>query len=358
MKVFLSVASFHPSYGGPARSVSRLANALAASGVELGLWAPDQSAADTSFLADDARIVRLKGSADEALEQFGKADLIHDNGIWLPHNHRLARLAWKMGIPRVVSTRGMLEPWALCHKRWKKRLAWTLYQKRDLCAAAALHATAASEAQQIRGLALGCPVHILANGVDLPTISGAGPSGDEGLTALFLGRIHPVKGLPMLVEAWDKVRPVGWRMRVVGPDEGGHLAAVRERVRRLGLADEWTFDGPLEGDAKREAFQSASLFVLPTHSENFGMAIAESLAHGVPVITTHGAPWSMLETRGCGWWVPANVEGIAAALVQATRLGPQELRTMGQRGRLQMRQDFSWTSIADGILRMYESVAS
>lgn len=354
MKVFLSVASFHPSYGGPARSVARLANALAASGVELGVWAPDQSAVDTSFLADDARIVRLKGSADEALERFGKADLIHDNGIWLPHNHRLARLALRLGIPRVVSTRGMLEPWALCHKRWKKRLAWTLYQKRDLRAAAALHATAASEAQQIRKLGLTNPVHVVQNGVNPPKEIRM-PS-YESKTALFLGRVHPVKGLPLLVEAWDRVRPPGWSMRVVGPDEEGHCADIEAMVKRADLAEQWSFEGSLEGDFKRQAFEDASLFILPTHSENFGIAVAEALAHGIPVISTHGAPWAGLTAEGCGWWTPVSVEGLANALKMATNCSPQDLQSMGQRGRLWMQRDFSWASVAASMVQMYEAV--
>jgi glycosyltransferase involved in cell wall biosynthesis len=357
MKVFLAVASFQPAYGGPARSVSRLAAALTEAGIEVGVWAPDQSAAATSFLGKHDGLRRLQGTAAEALADFGKTDVIHDNGIWLPHNHRLAGLARAHGIPRVVSTRGMLEPWALNHKRWKKRLAWAIYQKRDIRAAAALHATAAREAEQIKCLKLGAPVYMVPNGVDLPASECLRAPSSGPQTALFLGRVHPVKGLPLLVEAWAKVRPKGWRMKIVGPDEVGHRAAVESLVRRHGLEAAFEFVGELEGDAKRMAYESADLFVLPSHTENFGMAIGEALAHALPVITTHGTPWKLLEAERCGWWVAVSVEGIAAALEDATRRSPEERVAMGARGRAWMEREFAWDSVAAGMLRMYDEVA-
>src|SRR6266446_5181204 len=139
MKVFLAGTSLLPAYGGPAFSVSRLAVALAEAGTEVGLWAPDQSAAVTPLLSPHSTVRRLTGSEAEALDSFGKVEILHDNGIWLPHNHRIAVLSERRGIPRVVSTRGMLEPWARSHKRLKKGLAWGLYQRRDLKHASCHH---------------------------------------------------------------------------------------------------------------------------------------------------------------------------------------------------------------------------
>jgi glycosyltransferase involved in cell wall biosynthesis len=358
MRVILSVASFHADHGGPPRSVSCLAAALAQAGLTVGVWAPDQSAGDTEFLSRDCGVQRLLGNEADALAQFGDVDLIHDNGIWLPHNHRLAGIARTLKIPRVVSIRGMLEPWALNHKRWKKRLAWHIYQKRDLRTAAVLHATAASEAAQLERLRLDIPVRVVSNGVHLPPASCLQLQSGGPRTALFLGRMHPKKGLPLLVEAWARVRPAGWRMRVVGPQEGGHRAALEALVAQAGLAHEWEFAGALEGTAKRQAFEAASLFILPTYSENFGIAVAEALAHGLPVITTRGAPWPGLQAEGCGWWTPVTVEGLATALTDATRCSPDELRAMGGRGREWMGREYTWNVVAGGMRRMYEEVLS
>jgi glycosyltransferase involved in cell wall biosynthesis len=150
-------------------------------------------------------------------------------------------------------------------------------------------------------------VRVIPNGVDVPEVSRKAAhesdgkiSRGEGQTALFVGRIYPVKGLPMLIEAWAQVRPHGWRLQIVGPDEAGHRAEVERVVSAAGLDGVVSFVGPLEGQAKQTALLDADLFVLPTHSENFGMAIGEALAHGLPVLTTTGAPWSMLPQRGCG----------------------------------------------------------
>lgn len=141
MKVFLAGTSLQPDYGGPAFSVSGLANALSEAGAEVALWASDQSAATSPLLSEKSSVQRLTGTEVEAIDKFGKIDLLHDNGIWLPHNHRLAVIAAKRGIPRIVSTRGMLEPWAMMHKQWKKRFAWWLYQCSDLKRARCHHTT-------------------------------------------------------------------------------------------------------------------------------------------------------------------------------------------------------------------------
>jgi glycosyltransferase involved in cell wall biosynthesis len=351
VKILLTVASLRPSYGGPAFSVSQLACALAKAGGEVGVWAADGSAVDTPLPLEGVK--RLAGPEAQALDALAP-DLLHDNGIWLPHNHRLAGLAARRGLPRVVSTRGMLEPWAFRHKGAKKQLAWALYQRRDLKRARFLHATAQAEAQNLQELKLGVPVETIVNGVDLPAERPArAPAAVR--TALFLGRIYPVKGLPMLVEAWARVRPAGWVLEIAGPDEAGHRAQVEAAVRAAGLADIVRFSGPLAGEAKQAAFHRADLFVLPSHSESFGMAVGEALAHGLPVLATTAAPWPMLKARGCGWWVAPSVEGLADGLRQATAHDAPTLRAMGAKGRALVAADFSWEHAAGAFTRLYEA---
>jgi len=356
MKVLLAVKSLLPSYGGPAFSVSRLALALANAGVRVGLWASDQSAAITPLLPANVPLQRLGGTAVDVVREFGRPDILHDNGIWLPHNHRFAELTVALDLVRVVSTRGMLEPWALNHKRLKKKIAWWLYQRRDLCRAAYHHATAEAEAKTLRDLRLGVPIGLIPNGIDFARAVARRGGTSQTRTALFLGRVHPIKGLSLLVEAWARLRPDRWQLQIAGPDEIGYAAELEQAISAASLADVVRLIGPLDGEAKERAFVDAELFVLPSFSESFGMAVGEALARGLPVLTTTGAPWSMLDERGCGWSVAPTVEGLTEGLRQATSLDSSKLTTMGERGREFVRLDFAWPSIAGQFIKTYETL--
>ncbi len=358
MKALITATSLDPSYGGPALSVSRLAAALAEAGLDVGLWSADGSTAGSDLTPIGAGVRRLHGDLRAAAMAFAP-DLVHDNGLWLAHNHRIAALAQAEGWPRVLSTRGMLEPWAIRHKRWKKAAAWRLYQRRDVERAAALHATADAEAANLAAMRLKPPVHTIPNGVDLPELAPPDGRADARapMTAVFLGRIYPVKGLPMLIEAWARVRPAGWRLVIAGPDEAGHRREVEAAVAAAGLADVVSFPGAVSGEAKSALLQGADLFVAPSHSESFGMALAEALAHGAPVLTTTAAPWPALEARQCGWRVAPTADALAEALRIATTRDRQTLRAMGAAGRALIAAEYGWPRIAGAFVALYEDLA-
>ena len=356
MRILMVGHSFLSSYGGPAYSVSHLAQALGAAGIDVGLWAPDGSARTSPILDDKARVRRLEGSIAQAYREFGRPDLVHDNGIWMPHNHAWARLARKEKLARLVSIRGMLEPWARNHKRRKKNLAWWLYQRRDLISARYFHATAETEAVNIQALGLATPILVIPNGVDVPGETAAARlllKERAPRRAVFLGRFNPKKGLPMLVEAWRRVRPQGWELQLAGFDEAGHRAEIERAVREAGLELEITLHGPVEAEAKHGFLDSAQLFVLPTHSENFGIVVAEALAHGVPVLTTRGAPWAAVEQHNCGWWVAASVDGLEDGLRRATEASAAELQQMGDNGRALIASDYNWPTVAQKFIAAY-----
>jgi glycosyltransferase involved in cell wall biosynthesis len=363
LKVFIAATSLHATYGGPAISVLRLAEAVAATGLEIGLWTADGPITESKRRSHSPAIRILSGDLTQAFRSFGKPDVVHDNGIWRFHNHQLAKVSKTFGIPRVVSTRGMLEPWALAHKRSKKRLAWWLYQRSDLQRAQCHHVSSEPEQRNVKRLELGVPVRMISNGIDVPETVPARPKRGCGTsfesnkkTALFLGRIHPVKGLRILIEAWARVRPSGWQLQIAGPDEAGHQAELEQTVSARSLSDVVTFVGPLVGEAKSEKLFDADLFVLPTYSESFGMAIGESLAHGLPVLTTTGAPWPTLAERGYGWQVDTTVEALVEGLRRSTALDRETLRRMGSRGRDFIAQEFGWDRIASEFARLYKDL--
>lgn len=360
MKVFLSIASVELSYGGPAVSVVALANGLARTGVEIGLWSPDGSAPRIERLPGAESVRPLGGTLEEAMAEFGMPHLVHDNGLWWAHNHRIARFASRHHLPRVVSTRGMLEPWARRHKRVRKSVAWQLYQKRDLQTAAALHATSHQEAINVEALMPGKLVVPIGNGLDLPAedslafSAAALPTGPR--QALFLGRIHPVKGLPLLLRAWQLTAPTDWQLVLAGPDEDGHRQLLEAEIARLGLASVVSFTGPVSGAAKAQLLAASQLFVLPSHSESFGMVVGEAMAHGLPVVTTTNVPWPQLEELDSGWRMPGTVEAIAAALSEATSCSNERLSQMGRRGRDLIARQYGWGKIAERFTELYSQL--
>jgi len=235
----------------------------------------------------------------------------------------------------------MLEPWALNYKRWKKRLVWHLYQYRDLKEATAFHATAEAEAMSIRRLGFQQPIAVIPNGVELPELVEHKPieAASQARTALFLSRIHPKKGLPMLLEAWAALKPGNWRLVIAGHDEAGHTVKLKSQV--------------LEGTAKDNAFRNADLFVLPSHSENFGIVVAEALSYGLPVLTTTGCPWRELKEKDCGWWVQPTREGILAGLQDALSQPRQVLVEKGHRGRKVVENRYQWPAIGRNMQKFY-----
>lgn len=163
----------------------------------------------------------------------------------------------------------------------------------------------------------------------------------------------------MLLDAWARVRPAEWDLMIVGPAENRHDEEIRLQSLRLGIANDVTISGPLYGPEKTALYHSADLFILPTYSENFGISVAEALAHELPVLTTIGAPWSLLEREGCGWWVPATPEGLFNGLSSAISTSRANLQEMGRRGRHSMQEQFAWTAVAEAILeQMYLPIVS
>ena len=266
-------------------------------------------------------------------------------------------IARRRRIPLVFSPRGMFSEWAMAFSRGRKRFAWwCLGQRGAAQAAACFHATSESEAQDIRRLGFRQPIAVVPNGVDLPELEAhPAPERSARHRVLFLSRIHPKKGIPILLRAWQSVerRYPDWELIVAGPDEIGHLAQVQALASELGLR-RVAFPGPAYGDAKAALYRSADLFVLPTHSENFGMAIAEALAYGVPVITTTGAPWAGLEEHNCGWWIELSEGNLADALAYRHGPAPAQRAQMGRGGRLWMEQSFGWDRIASQMKSVYE----
>lgn len=289
----------------------------------------------------------------DALATGSRIELLHDHGIWLPMHHAIAEWCRRRKVPRIVSLRGMLNPWARRHHAGRKWLAWKAFQRHDLATADALHATSEAEVAAIRGAGLLQPIVLLPNAVDPPPAA-TRPRPPGGRTALFLGRLHPSKGIELLLKAWHDVAPPGWSLTIAGDGPEAYVRSLRAAVTRLGLSANVSLSGPVDDVAKWDLYRAADLFVLPSYSENFGSVVAEALATGLPVITTRATPWAWLAERRAGWWVPVDPASLGDALREATSLTGQALSDMGRRGRDECRRLFDWPEIARQFIAAYD----
>jgi glycosyltransferase involved in cell wall biosynthesis len=361
------VASVADEASGPSYSVSRLCSFLGSKGarVELHTVGPRQASVRDGYLhesweQDCSRIPvlsRLYLSKDlrKALQASSvTADVIHGHGLWLMPNIYPEWAARRAKKPLIISPRGMLGGAALRFSSLRKQVFWRALQASAVRGAKCLHATSRQEHDDIREFGLRHPIAIIPNGIDIPAHEPLPKVNTGPRTVLYLGRLHPKKGVDRLIAAWGRVEDKypGWQLDIVGPLTGSYPDELRQMIAQAGIKRA-RLAGPLYGADKTKAYQRSDLFVLPTLNENFGNTIAEALALGIPVITTKGAPWQGLEAYKCGWWVDHGVAPLAAALDQAMGLDSAHLAEMGRAGHLWMESDFSWESVASAMLSVY-----
>jgi glycosyltransferase involved in cell wall biosynthesis len=257
--------------------------------------------------------------------------------------------------PLIWSPRGALQAryeWGGAKRQFLKRaferICWLAKPPRCV-----LHVTSEAEKEASLSLLPCYDAAIIPNGVDAPvSLPHRTWKPDGVLRLMFLSRLDPKKGLENLLAAMGRLSPKT-TLDVYGTGDPSYVRSLKKLTADFGLSARVQFHGHVDGKEKLAAFTRADLFVLPTHSENFGMAVAEALAHGVPAAVSHGAPWAELVIRGCGRWFPNDPEALAAS-IEALR--SEDLGTMGGRGRAWMQEEFVWDSRATQMKGLFDSI--
>lgn len=264
--------------------------------------------------------------------------------------------ARRASVPYIVSPRGSCQGWAMGQKRWKKLPYWHLVEHNNLAAAAALHATSDQEGAALRDLVPNAELITVPNGVIIPER----PPGIERSPnrILFLGRLHPVKGLDRLMRALGMLgEGVGAVETILaGPDDVGEWKRLEVILSGMRPRPSVRYLGPVHGSAKSELLASATFLVLPSHTENFGQVVVEALAHATPVIVSRGAPWQVVEERGAGLWVENDPASLAHAM-KTLLLEPTRTREMGVAA-ARLAHDFGWEASANAMADAYERVVA
>lgn len=285
----------------------------------------------------------------------GEVDIVHNHSLWMLPNVYPGWATKGTRIPYLVSPRGTLSPWAMSSGSSIKKLFWPLVQRPSIAHASCFHATSEAEILDIRMLGFKQPIALIPNGIDLPMSNKSNIKDSSRKTLLYLGRLHPIKGLDFLLHAWSflQLEFPNWDLRIVGPIDNINAQALINLSLNLSLK-RVNFSGPAYGTDKFDAYRSSHLYVLPTHSENFAVTVAESLACGTPVVVSQGAPWHGLLENNAGWWPAIGMEPLLESLRSAMSTDDEKLLSMGINGRNWMANDFSWNRIANQMILLYK----
>jgi glycosyltransferase involved in cell wall biosynthesis len=379
MRVLHVTPYFAPAfrYGGPPRSILGLCRALGDAGVDVEVFtttangrerlpaAPDGTAYDGVRvryfpLAWPKRYWRGAGLRSALMQSVENADLVHIHGVWNITGWTGVSCARAAGVPYVISPRGMLQPIAMQRHRAMKSLAYWSVERANLRSAALLHATSPLEARELT--TYGPPVVSIANGVVPGEVSLAAVErlreraslrpGDAVVT--FLGRLHPIKRLDLLADAFAIVRQAhpNARLVVAGPDEGGHRAQVEPLFAPIAADTRWL--GAVDAETTWALLNGSRALVQCSDSESFGMSVAEALTAAVPVVVTKRSGWTGVEENRCGYSVAHEPVAIADGLLRILDQ-PAEAAAMGARGQAWARRTFAWDSIGRAMRDAYET---
>ena len=380
MRILHVTPSLSYEWGGPTKVVTGLTGALARKGVEVSVFAPSENDEELSTSNVKEVNVRLfpKGflsrfwpsysspMAKALMKQISDFDLVHIHEIW-HHPHFAAYRAAKSARKHfIITIHGELEPWCLEHKGFKKKIYSTLIQRKILKQASALHAITEQEIKNIANYVDNKNVFLVPNAINLDDfenlphrekIENLYPDMKGKRVILFLGRVHPKKGLDILAEAFGSIskKRDDIQLVIAGPDSKGYKREIVEILRAHNALNNTIFTGMLTGDKKLAVLSRADIFVLPSYSEVLGISTLEAMACGLPVVITKQCNFPEVEKIRAGKVIDADVAHLSEALIELLD-NPDLCKEMGERGKRLVKEKYTWDKLADKMITAYEEI--
>lgn len=373
VRVGMLVGSISTSSGGVSEAVRSLSLALRRQpGMSVEIFSLGEPGGDNREFSDlPVHLARAIGPASfgfapelDRLLLRHRIDVLHVHGLWMYPSIAARRWARRTGRPYIVSPHGMLDPWALNNRAWKKRLARVVFEDRHLKSAAALHALCDSEREAIAGAGIDTPVVVLPNGVDQqrPVIGQAQwrrELGSEAKILLFLGRVTPKKQVAELLRAWIAERQPGspWHLVLAGPVDASYRQTLGEIIAANQAGQHVHMAGPVFGRDRDLAYASADAFVLPSLSEGLPMAALEAFAAGLPALLTPQCNLPEAFTARCALRMETDGASLRTGLRRLFDMDEAERLVMGARALRLTAERFDWTAIAERFGALYSTLA-
>jgi len=304
------------------------------------------------------------GLRQQAKDLVAGAEVVHGHGLYVGTNYLLGAEARRQHKPLVYHIHGMFEPWILNRSRWRKRLVHWLFEDSNFRQVRLWRALTCKEADQIRACGCRGPIVIAPNGLTLEEYSGPTEKDapiqtpliskleKDSSRLLFLGRLHPKKGLDLLISAFERLRAKysDWELVIAGPDEGYYARQLHQLGALPDFQGSVRFTGPVTGHAKKALLRSADLFVLPSYSEGFPMSVLEAMACSIPVVASRACNFPAITSCQAGWECEADLDSLTDTLRTALKAGELERLDRGRNGRNLVERQYAWPPIISTLL--------
>jgi glycosyltransferase involved in cell wall biosynthesis len=385
MRILHTIPSLNARDGGPPEALKHMVRALNEIGIETeiattthGLELPAVSSAGELIIHEGVPVrffpqvawLRKYGFSTACrrwLKQNARNyDIIHTHAVLSPFSSLVMSCAQQQGVPYLIRPLGVLSPWSLTQARWKKRLFIRFIDRTNLAQAEVIHCTSEKEAQDVETLQLGPETCVIPHGVTVPTKIarakdklrakvGARPS---DRLIVFIGRLHPKKGLDLLLKALGKCGRTDFKLVLAGEGDSTFVDSLKQLAATLNLSDQLHLIGFVSGDAKDVLLQGADLFALTSHHENFALAALEALAAGTPVLLSENVDLApVVVSNKMGWVSTLELESISSCLNEFFRVGIPDTDFPARAGNL-VEQQYSWTRQARRLESLYRSILS